>query len=114
MSARIRELAATRGDDAIYRHIGLDGAERTVTWEWLHRRSAQLAGALRERGVIRGGRLGWIGATRDRPAADLPDVVSPHVQGICSSGATGTPKIIHDEFRRCMTIWRRRCQCLIK
>ena len=25
---------------------------------------------------------------------DLPDVISPHLQGICSSGATGTPKII--------------------
>jgi bile acid-coenzyme A ligase len=25
---------------------------------------------------------------------DLPDVVSPHVQGICSSGSTGTPKVI--------------------
>jgi bile acid-coenzyme A ligase len=145
---QIRRLAATRGDDVVYQHVGMDGAERAVTWEWLDRRSAQLAGALRERGAGFGDRVGlglrnspefvisviaawklgavpvpvrwdvpdwelarlrevieprvylsaadleWIGATGDRPVPDLPDVVSPHLQGICSSGATGTPKII--------------------
>ena len=145
--ATIRRLAATRGDD-VCRHVAIDGTERAVTWDWLDRRSSQVAGALRERGVGFGDRLGlglrnspefvisviaawklgavpvpvrwdvpdwelarlrevieprvylgagdleWIAATRDLPRADLPDVVSPHLQGICSSGATGTPKII--------------------
>lgn len=37
----------------------------------------------------------WIERTDDgHDATDLPEVVSPHVQGICSSGSTGTPKII--------------------
>ena len=36
----------------------------------------------------------WIEATEGRDVPDLPDVLSPHVQGICSSGSTGTPKII--------------------
>jgi bile acid-coenzyme A ligase len=146
--AVIRRLAVTRGDDAVYRHVGMDGTERAVTWGWLDQRSAQLAGALRERGVgfgdrvglglrnspefviaviaawklgavpvpvrwdvpdwelarlrevieprvyLSAGDLGWIAATSERPAGQSPDVVSPHLQGICSSGATGTPKII--------------------
>jgi bile acid-coenzyme A ligase len=145
---RIRQLAATRGDDAVYQHVCMDGTERAVTWEWLDRRSSQLAGALRDRGVgfgdrvgiglrnspelvlgvfaawklgavpvpvrwdvpdwelarlrevieprvyLGAGDLGWMEATTDLPVPDLPDVVSPHMQGICSSGATGTPKII--------------------
>ncbi|MCL2585583.1 MAG: AMP-binding protein [Streptosporangiales bacterium] len=148
VTGRIRAMAATRGDDVAYRHAGLDGAEREITWEWLDRRSAQLAGALAGRGVRPGERIGlglrnspefvisvfaawklgavpvpvrwdlpdwelsrlrevlgphvylgpgdrdWIEATEGLPAPDLPDVVSPHLQGICSSGATGTPKII--------------------
>lgn len=38
--------------------------------------------------------LDWIDATEADDVPDLPDVVSPHVNGICSSGSTGTPKII--------------------
>ncbi|QFG21359.1 class I adenylate-forming enzyme family protein [Actinomadura sp. WMMB 499] len=38
--------------------------------------------------------LDWIDASAARPVPELPDVVSPHMQGICSSGSTGTPKII--------------------
>jgi bile acid-coenzyme A ligase len=39
--------------------------------------------------------LPWIDATADRDIpADLPDLIAPHLQGICSSGSTGTPKII--------------------
>ena len=33
-------------------------------------------------------------ATSDDAAPDLPEVVSPNSHGICSSGATGTPKVI--------------------
>jgi bile acid-coenzyme A ligase len=150
---RIRHLAATRGDDPVYRHIAMDGSERAATWEWLDQRSSQLAGALRDRGVGFGDRVGlglrnspelvisvfaawklgavpvpvrwdvpdwelarlrevieprvylsaddleWITGTADLPVPDLPDVISPHMQGICSSGATGTPKIILSDLR---------------
>jgi bile acid-coenzyme A ligase len=38
--------------------------------------------------------LPWIRSTAAAEVPDLPDVVSPHLHGICSSGSTGTPKII--------------------
>ncbi|MBL7488267.1 AMP-binding protein [Frankia sp. AgB1.9] len=38
--------------------------------------------------------LGWIDATDTGEAPDLPDVTAPHLQGICSSGSTGLPKVI--------------------
>ena len=38
--------------------------------------------------------LGWIDATADRVVRELPDVVSPQSNGICSSGSTGLPKVI--------------------
>ncbi|HLM17767.1 MAG TPA: AMP-binding protein, partial [Acidimicrobiia bacterium] len=38
--------------------------------------------------------LTWIQAPEDGPVPELPDLVSPHSNGICSSGATGTPKVI--------------------
>jgi bile acid-coenzyme A ligase len=36
----------------------------------------------------------WIDATADREVPDLPDVVAPRANGICSSGSTGLPKVI--------------------
>lgn len=36
----------------------------------------------------------WIDATASLAVPDLPDAVSPHVNGICSSGSTGLPKVI--------------------
>ena len=38
--------------------------------------------------------LAWLRATADDAVPDLPEVVSPNANGICSSGATGTPKVI--------------------
>jgi bile acid-coenzyme A ligase len=38
--------------------------------------------------------LAWIEATDGRAIPELPEVISPHLQGICSSGSTGTPKVI--------------------
>lgn len=55
---QIARWAAERPADPAYTHVALDGSEQTVTWEWLHRRSGQLAGALRERGVGYGDRVG--------------------------------------------------------
>src|SRR5581483_5306467 len=40
------------------------------------------------------GDLPWIRATVDDPAPAFPEVLSPYSNGICSSGATGTPKVI--------------------
>jgi bile acid-coenzyme A ligase len=36
----------------------------------------------------------WIDATARRDVPDLPDVISPQSNGICSSGSTGLPKVI--------------------
>src|SRR6516225_9356039 len=38
--------------------------------------------------------LPWIDATAKDPVPELPEVLSPYSNGICSSGATGTPKVI--------------------
>jgi bile acid-coenzyme A ligase len=140
-------LSNERPDEQAFWHIPSDGGERSFTWTELDRRSRQLAGALAERGLTGGDRLGiglrnspqfvlsafaawmlgavpvpmrwdlpdseltrlqeavagkvhlgeadvnWIDATADRPAPDLPDVVSPQSNGICSSGSTGLPKV---------------------
>lgn len=148
MGARLRIIAAERPAEIAYIHIGQDGSERAVSYEWLDRRSTQLAGEMADRGVGQGSRvalglrnspelaisvfaawklgavpvpvrwdvpdweyqrlhdviepaihltpddLPWIAATESRDAVDLPDAVSPSMQGICSSGSAGTPKII--------------------
>ena len=148
IAARIREQADEHPDREVYWHIAPDGAERAYTWSELDRRSSQLAGALRDRGLGSGDRLGmglrntpqlvlsslaawklgavpvpmrwdlpdwefrrltqvvdapvqlgeadmgWIEATAERPVPDLPDALSPHANGICSSGSTGLPKVI--------------------
>jgi bile acid-coenzyme A ligase len=54
---RIRERGAEQPDAAAYRHVAIDGRASTFTWSWLDRRSSQLAGALRARGVSEGDRL---------------------------------------------------------
>ena len=38
--------------------------------------------------------VAWIDATVGRDVPDLPDVISPQSNGICSSGSTGLPKVI--------------------
>ena len=148
IARRIGELAEERPDEDVLCHVSADGTDTTWTWSALHRRSSQVAGALAERGLCVGDRLGiglrnspelvlatlaawklgavpvpmrwdlpewelgrlretiggkvhvgeddlaWIAGTADDPVPDLPDVVSPQVNGICSSGSTGLPKII--------------------
>src|SRR5437016_846854 len=145
---RIRELVADRPNDNVLTLIASDGDEPRSTWAELDRRSSQLAGALAERGLGLGDRLGlglrnspqfalavlaawklgavpvpmrwdlpdweltrlreaidgkvqlgeedldWIDGTADSAVPDLPDVVSPQSNGICSSGSTGLPKVI--------------------
>jgi bile acid-coenzyme A ligase len=38
--------------------------------------------------------LGWIDDARSRDPIEVTDVVSPNMNGICSSGSTGLPKVI--------------------
>ena len=148
ISARIRELVAERPDEVVLVVVHADGSETQFTWAELDRRSSQLAGALSERGLGYGDRLGiglknspqfalatyaawklgavpvpmrwdlpewelsrlrdaidgkvhlgeedneWIDSTATREVPDLPDVMSPQSNGICSSGSTGMPKVI--------------------
>ncbi|WP_407666516.1 class I adenylate-forming enzyme family protein [Mycobacterium pinniadriaticum] len=148
MAQRVRMLAAEFPKEPAYVHVRQDGGEDVVTYEWLDRRSCELAGALAEHGVGHGSKVGlglrnspqfvisvfatwklgavpvpvrwdvpdweleklrevidptvylgpadlpWIDATEGRQTPELPDLVAPHMQGICSSGSTGTPKII--------------------
>lgn len=58
LPARIRLLAEEKPDEQAYWHIGLDGVEQGFSWGWLDRRSSQLAGSLRTRGLGFGDRLG--------------------------------------------------------
>ncbi|OHV39040.1 feruloyl-CoA synthetase [Pseudofrankia sp. EUN1h] len=151
IGGRIRQLGAERPRDEALWCIALDGAESSFTWEWLDRRSSQIAGAFAARGVGVGDRIGlglrnspqmvvaafaawkigavpvpvrwdvpdwelarvlkviapkvhlsaadldWIDATAGDPVPDLPEVTAPHLQGICSSGSTGLPKVIVNE-----------------
>jgi len=57
-AGRISQLAQERPDERAYVHVGVDGKESVFSWPALHRRSSQLAGALAERGLGLGDRLG--------------------------------------------------------
>ena len=58
IARRIRDCAEQHPDEQIFWHIAADGSELAFSWADLHRRSSQLAGALRERGLGEGDRLG--------------------------------------------------------
>ncbi|MBV8160109.1 MAG: acyl--CoA ligase [Acidimicrobiia bacterium] len=58
IARRIAELAAERPEDEAFAFLADDGTEAAFTWPALHRRSGQLAGALSERGLGLGDRLG--------------------------------------------------------
>src|SRR6184192_2475013 len=55
---RVRELVGERPDEDVLTFIAADGHEPRFTWVELDRRSGQLAGALAERGLGLGDRLG--------------------------------------------------------
>ena len=57
-ASRLHHVALECPDELAYWHIALDGKEPAYTWAWLDRRSSQLAGALAERGLGFGDRLG--------------------------------------------------------
>lgn len=56
--AHFRRLVAARPDELVLVHVDLDGVERSFTWAQLDRRAAQVAGALRARGVGHGDVVG--------------------------------------------------------
>lgn len=56
--ARLRQLAQESPDEPAYWHLEIGGDESAVTWAELDRRSSQVAGALRDRGLGFGDRLG--------------------------------------------------------
>ena len=58
LGARARQLAGEQPDRVAVRCVAIDGSEIAVTWSELDRRSDQLAGALAERGLGLGARLG--------------------------------------------------------
>ena len=58
LPAAIARRAATEPDRVVLVHVAADGTERSFTWAELDRRSSQLAGALAERGLGYGDRLG--------------------------------------------------------
>lgn len=55
---RIRQLADEQPDAPVFTFLSLDGGESVLTWVDLDRRSSQLAGELRRRGLGFGDRLG--------------------------------------------------------
>ncbi|HWC36569.1 MAG TPA: AMP-binding protein [Mycobacteriales bacterium] len=57
-ASRIGAVASARPDAEGFRIVRLDGSEDAVANAWLDRRSSQLAGALADRGVGHGDRLG--------------------------------------------------------
>lgn len=57
-ASRIGAVARERPDASGYLQVRLDGSEEAATFEWLDRRSSQLAGALAQRGVVVGDRIG--------------------------------------------------------
>lgn len=56
-AARLRQLAAERPHEVVYRHIAVDGCETAFTATDIFRRSSQVAGALAARGVTVGDRV---------------------------------------------------------
>src|SRR3954453_15780643 len=58
IARRVRELSAEAPDEVVFRFVAADGGEVAWTWPELDRRSSQVAGALAERGLGFGDRLG--------------------------------------------------------
>ena len=148
IGSRVAEQARLKPDEPVMWCIAPDGNGTSYTWTEIHRRSTQLAIALRERGLGEADRLSiglhnsfqfviaafaawklgatpvpmrwdlpewelgrlrdviagavhlgeedveWIDATSEGSVHALPDVIAPSMQGICSSGSTGLPKVI--------------------
>ena len=65
-----------------------------VRWDLPEWESAQLRAVIDARLHLGEDDLSWIKGTEALEPAELADVVSPRMQGICSSGSTGLPKII--------------------
>jgi bile acid-coenzyme A ligase len=58
IARRIRERATEHPDEEVFWFVAVDGSDSGFSWAELDRRSSQLAGALAERGLAFGDRLG--------------------------------------------------------
>ena len=65
-----------------------------VRWDVPAWELERILGVIDPAATLGDGDRAWIAATAGAPVPELPEVVSPHMQGICSSGSTGMPKII--------------------
>jgi bile acid-coenzyme A ligase len=65
-----------------------------VRWDIPDWELARLRKVIEPRVHLSADDLPWIDATAGLGVPDLPDVLSPYVNGICSSGSTGMPKVI--------------------
>ena len=65
-----------------------------LRWDLPNWEFSRLKSVIQAKLHLGGNDLPWIRATEDLEVPDLPEVVSPHMNGICSSGSTGTPKVI--------------------
>jgi bile acid-coenzyme A ligase len=65
-----------------------------VRWDVPGWELARLREVIDPRIYLDPGDVPWIDATAGLDVPDLPDVVAPQMNGICSSGSTGIPKVI--------------------
>ena len=65
-----------------------------MRWDLPEWELGRLQEAIAGRVHLAGADTDWIDATVRRDVPDLPDVISPQSNGICSSGSTGLPKVI--------------------
>jgi bile acid-coenzyme A ligase len=107
VAARLRDRGAAHGDRVAialrnspelvittFAAWKLGAVPVPVRWDlpdWELERVLQVVGAA---ATVRAEDLAWIEGSASDPVPELPQVVSPHLHGICSSGSTGMPKII--------------------
>jgi bile acid-coenzyme A ligase len=65
-----------------------------IRWDLPEWELARLRQVIEPKIFIQAEDLGWIDASTALDVPGLPDAESPHLFGICSSGSTGSPKVI--------------------
>lgn len=65
-----------------------------VRWDLPAWESARLEAVVQPRLWIGAADIGWLAATSSVVPLALPELVSPHIYGLCSGGSTGLPKVI--------------------
>jgi bile acid-coenzyme A ligase len=65
-----------------------------VRWDIPDWELDRVRAVIEPRVFLDGDSIDWIDATADVEVPELPDAIAPYVHGICSSGSTGSPKIV--------------------